>query len=584
MGYFSNDKIAGVDEPEKITLAHSPNFIRFFNKGNSSANVPVSLRLKIINTSFDGLTEDENDPEKIAENFTKVSIIGANSELNCTLRGTYERNKANITTFYIARQGDLVAGTNKVLTRQEALSYTAQNLKACIMQNTFLRNNYNITVPVELTNGLISLKENSEIEIVSKGYGPQYDLLINAHGSFIEGFPVTNVKESYTELKSKSTDTIDAGIGNYQIELDVYTDTGLFLGESDIPSLSPSGKYLTSLSKAYYGGSTWFDPNLLVSRKASFSADFIDARGWCNAGTISDYRFTAKRTNGIHSEPFYYSEVLYIINGYDYTLQKNNISDYVFDTRLKKFIKPLTNRPATNYISGQKQYFNFILKDTLHSLQVPYKKSTIGILYKFKTQSGTFIDQTTAHLQTQEKFNIVNTVELDLDKMITQVLSKNNNNTKTIGRIEVFLCCDGIEVSQPIVYNIYPNSLHSLNNFAFLNRLGGWDSFNFDGINSGEFKTSAETIYETLMPGYHTYSKIESVAQKLVTEQKVVKSGPVPSDVVEWLRELSASTAVYELASKRYVIVDELVLKNNEQDNLFQVEMKYHYSDTFNGR
>ena len=132
-------------------------------------------------------------------------------------------------------------------------------------------------------------------------------------------------------------------------------------------------------------------------------------------------------------------------------------------------------------------------------------------------------------------------------------------------------------------YNVVPECLNRTNEFAFLNRLGGWDSFNFGGTWSTEFKTDVSTIYKTLLPDYKISSEIESVFKKEVEEQFVIQSDMVDYETVEWLRELAASKVVYELDTLRYVIVDDLTLKYNDDEDTYQVEMKYHFSDTFNG-
>ncbi|SBW07338.1 hypothetical protein KL86DYS2_13146 [uncultured Dysgonomonas sp.] len=57
---------------------------------------------------------------------------------------------------------------------------------------------------------------------------------------------------------------------------------------------------------------------------------------------------------------------------------------------------------------------------------------------------------------------------------------------------------------------------------------------------------------------------------------------PVRREVCNWFKEMSASRMVYELATQRYIIVDEMNIKPNSKDELYRVEMKYHYSDSYN--
>ena len=587
MGYFSNDRIAGVIEPNKITLANTPNFVQFTNKGNVAINQPINLSLKIKQTNFPLPSDATISIEDYVSNITKIKITEAKTSQDYSFKGTYERDNVNSSTFFVARKNDKINGFNQPLTEEEAFSVTAQNIRACLLRKPFFRNNFEVSIVTAFSPGNPPLKEECEVEIVSRGSGSQYNFTIECSNMLFDGFSEENTSERTTRLMtSYNTDTIDAGSGDAQIELDIYTGTDVFLGESGLPSRERRGNYLTTLAKAYLGEALWFDSNLLISRKVSYSPLFLEGGKWHNSGTVTDYRFIARRTDNINSQPFYYSDVLYVLNGYNYALLNGNLEDYVFDVRNHNTIKPLSNRPQTTHCSGQKQYFNFIMKDALHSAVLPesFEKSSIGLIYRFWTQSGIFITEEIAHLQTQEKFNIVNTIEIELDKLMAQALANIDNPSVTIGRVEVMLCCEGIPVSEPLIFDILPEGLHKVNDFAFLNRLGGWDSFNFGGTSSDEFKTAGETIYETLLPGFTSYSRIESVAHKSVTEQKTVSTRPLNKETIEWLRELSASIAVYELSTKRYVIVDNLSLKYNAKDDLFQAEMKYRYTDTFNGK
>ena len=119
----------------------------------------------------------------------------------------------------------------------------------------------------------------------------------------------------------------------------------------------------------------------------------------------------------------------------------------------------------------------------------------------------------------------------------------------------LMLCCASERMK--LKYFVIPECLNRTNEFAFLNRLGGWDSFNFGGTWSTEFKTDVSTIYKTLLPDYKISSEIESVFKKEIEEQFVIQSDMVDYKTVEWLRELAASKVVYELYSLKYVIVEE---------------------------
>ncbi|GAB6011728.1 hypothetical protein [Viscerimonas tarda] len=536
MEYYLKNNIADVIVPQQLTLAGNPAFAEFRNKAGAVGQ-PVEFTL-IVRKYSEG---DDMPVFKITEIRTKQSY---------RLEGTANKQDVNKFLFYVDTENP-----DPVI--------LAENIRDCLMKRPFFRNNFELLIPF-----VSPVNDESRIEFRSKGCGARFTFSFELQSDS----PVIDFEGDPAD--SENPDTIAGDAGNCLIELDIYTDTGIFLGENDLPADPNRGKYLASLTKSYFDKRIWFNLNALLSHRMAYSAAFLHTTDWCDTGTICDYRFIAKRKNELNSERFYCSPVMYIVNGYDYTLNDAGMNDFVFDVMNPHTIKPLTNRPATTHTKGQKQYFNFILKDGLHSLDITMTESNIGLLYKFYTQSGEYTGEKVAHEKNQRGFNVVNTIGMALDELVAE---QEDGSEKKVGRVEVFLCCKGIEVSEAIVFNLLPGYLHTVNDFAFLNRLGGWDSFNFGGTASFEFKTVADTIHQTLLPGFSVSDRIESVEQRFVEEQKVARTWPVNRQTIEWLRELSASKAVYELKTKRYVIVDEFTLKYNSKDELFQAEMKYRY-------
>lgn len=531
MGYFTRNIAKESRTPEIVSLSSNPNYLEFESLTDSSQNKRINISIEVLDTS-------------IEESKTKITIVETESKNSLELTGTRDKSNVNNTTFFL----------------HEDKSTTAENIRACLLQDTFFRSNFKVFIPF-VKNGT-SIVNGTVIIIQSLGSGVNYSFTLDSDNSFIK---LTGNPEDTT-----NNDSIDSGLKNSEIKIEIYKDTGVFLGMDDTPN-ETLGTLIAELTKFYYGEPIWYNLNYLTGSNKVFSNAFLDAASWCNTGTVTDYRVIARKTDGVNIEPFYISNVLYAITGYRRNLDSNNLSGYAYNTIRKNIAIPLTNRPTLTHIKGQKQYFNFILSDPERNTGSDYN---LGILFKLYSQSKRLKDTVVKHEQSRKKFDIVNTIELDLDGAI-------GDNTN-ISYIEACLCRSGMQVSEVIAFNLLPECLYKVKDFAFLNALGGWDSFSFGGVESTEFSTDVNTIFKTQTPNHNISSEIESVYSKEVTEQFIVKSSPVRKEVVEWLKELSASIAVYEIETKRVVIVDELSLKPNTKDDLFTIEMKYHYSDSYN--
>lgn len=597
MGYIVNNSIAKITaEPDKVSFSSNPNFVEFSRLDRSDKNKKVDVYLKIINGGIgidkpvsartsvfnnmeterlgnDTVTPDidfidELPPSVILPPDLKpleirvipvpfrISIIETKTNIVHTFEGTDDLKELNDKKFYTFRK------TKKPLKSQ--LLKSAESLRECFFKNTFLRSNFEITLVLE--NG----KPIPAIHIQSKGVGEEYEFKISMDEDLKS---VMTYNDSV--FNSKSNDSISSGFSNTEIQLFVQKDSGVFLGQDDKPDKMNVGAYIATLSKSYIGDPLWFDVNVL--KAPVFSTDFLSSDSWCNAGTVQDYRFYAKRyisdTRKYENDLFYYSDVLYNITGYKRNLEEIDLSDYIYYTDRNNIIKPLTHQPELFHIKGQSQYFNFILSDPNHQTN----NIEIAVCYDLFSKSGRKLGDSRIgqHKTTNQSLHIVNTLKLDIDDFLID---------DNVGYVEVFLTANNKKISYPLCFNILPEHLYNVHDFAFLNSLGGWSSFNFAGTTSSDFKTSTETIYKTQAPNYSISSEIESVHSKEVTEKYTVQTMPLTARVYDWLKELSSSVAVYELSTKRYVIVDELNIKQNTKDDLFVLEMKYHYSDSYNAR
>jgi hypothetical protein len=564
MGYFINDIANETKTPAKVSLSGNPNFIRFESK--EGVNKPVEISIDVIGTGYYLDDSDPNNQKFI--NVTEFKILEAKTNITHAMRGTSDISEITEDTFYIGPQLDFpVPGWPAW-----ELYKTAESLMNALRQNSFIGNNFDISLPpVQNPDG--TLRPGKIIKLKSKGSGNDYAFGITATD--------TRLYDSFLNIdgdpeNTTSGDTISEGNDPVEIQLDIYSDTGVFLGENDKPNDSNAGTYIKTLSKSYANAPVWFDVNVLGA--ARHSTDFLNSEGWINTGTVRDFRFIAKRfvndTGTYENTIFYYSNILYMMTGYKRGLEANDLSEYIYNTVENNIAKPLSNQPLLTHIKGQTQYFNFILSDPDRGVDLGASEYNIGIMYRLYSQSKKPIATVVSHEQNRKLFNIVNTIQLDIDNVIEEY--------GNIGYVEACLCRSGEQASESSKFNILPECLHKVNDFAFLNALGGWSSFNFPGTETTDFKASVNTIYKTQTPSHTISSEIESVYAKETEEQFTVQTMPIRKDVCDWLKELSSSVAVYELATKRYIVVDELNIKTETKDDLFRLEMKYHYSDRYN--
>ncbi len=540
-------EIAVVDNPITFSLAGNPNFIRFrsLDSETKSATVDVYLILKT-NT--------------IGE--ASFSITDQRATTNLSFRGTDDPKNIGADRFYISKKSKEI---------------TLENIKACLMKNAFLRDNFILST---------SPLQKDRIRIVSRRSGGRYAFTFatTAPNVFaISGNPLHTINQDsisrnpeYAKIANPASNVPADYDEDCEIHLEVYADTGVLPGKDGTPTDSNMGVLQTTLTKNYLGDPLWFDVNTVVADKGT--APRLAADGWFDTGTCTDHRYVAKRYSGKDVMTFYYSDVCYVINGFRRTLDTNNLSpddgsalaDYVYNTAARNTISPLSNRLEATHIRGQKQFFNFILCDKATADQ------QLSLRYKVASPSGVELGQTEKHQQGSKAFAIVNTIALDIDSLL--------DTYPNAGHIEVSLCHNGDEVSRPLRFRILPEHLYGVKDFVFLNALGGWSSFSFGGRRQTEFSAAKTTSYRTRTPDSNTIDRIESVDGSEATEAFVVQSLPISPDVADWLKELSVSSAVYELSTGRYIVVDELNVKHTSKDDLLRLEMKYHYSDSYNSR
>ena len=532
MGYLSR-QIANITDPMPITLASQKNFF-IIEPLSTTEKVPLAIKIEVNITS-------SNPPSE-----SLLYAVNHDGSKLFSLVGTTDPNKVEGYTYYLSG----------------SKSETAENIRNTLLADSWFAAMFEVEIPVYFEND-IPVAGNT-INLKSKGFGTPYNIRVAASNSRM--FTVTHTPEEGSENHDAITgEQIETGI-----ELDIYENTSVNLGCDNRPNAESRGTLFVSLQKTYSGKPLWFELNTLLAKKCSYNLPPAEG-GWFDAGTIKDFRFVAK-VKDKNSYPFYYSDVLYVLNGYDYPLNNFNPSPYIFTNEHP--VSLLSNKKSGKYVTGQKEYLNFLFADTNKGIDLGNSEFNIGIGCRLFDGKGRHI--ATLHYEDKTRprtsFKTVNTCEVDL----TTTLDEYPETTKA----ELFITRNNVAISDSLTLDILPECLHRLNQFTFLNRLGGWDSFNADTETTVENKQTPTTFNKTITPGMSRGESIESVNKKEIKQTYTIKTHPLDATTRLWLQELMASPVVLDNQGN-YIIIEEADLPISEDRQPFA--LKYRITEKYNG-
>ena len=533
MGYVSRN-IANIEEPGRITLAGVPNFVRFSSKTTQKLYYETRIRINIT-PSFSG-----NIPE-----VTELRITNAEGDVR-SYRGTTDPTEAGGSVFFVS----------------ENTSDTAENLHIALISDDWVNANFEVSVPAVWAGN--TPVNGSTVYIKSKGAGTAFNIILEASGDpGSAAYTITPVN-----LISKNNDSISGENSTVEIDLDIYADADIFPGENDRPVTQDKlGRYVTVLKKTYAGTPVWFELNSLFSQYGGYNAP-PSYTGWFDAGTWQTFRFVAK-VKGANSFPFYYSNALYTVHGYGKPSEKNDLSPYVYNGNA---IRLLTEKPRTPYVRGQKEFINFIFEDPQRGAPSPVN-FTLRVVMRAYTTSGEYLGAMYGHERTRAAFSVVNTCLLDFTPLLDAY-------PKT-GILKVGLARGNSRVSNETEYIVLPECLHGVRQFFFINRLGGWDTFNFDTGLRDEIKPSYETYDKTVTPDYGRGDSPEKVYSSVLENSFTAEGSPVTDEVALWLKELAASRVVLD-GEGNYVIIEDFTLNVSDADrNLHRPTIKYRLGEKY---
>lgn len=645
MGYISKD-IAVITEPDIVTLSAVPNFIQFESKAASKTYLEVNIQVNITRS-----------PAATVPSKTLLRITDSSGIVH-TYHGTTVAEDVSGSTFYVA-----------ALT-----SDTTENLRQVLLADKWFNANFSVVIPFTWDTG--NPRNGSILTIKSKGAGTDFNITIEAPNNTDDvAYTLTWINPT-----SENNDSISGEASTTEIDLDIYTDPEVFLGQDDRP-ITPQkiGTYVTTLQKTYAGVPVWFELNALFAQYGGYNRP-PGTSGWFDTGTLRTYRFTAK-VKAINSFYFYQSNALYVLHGYGPASESLDLDQFIYNDRFfsgitnidpdhlwnlpttgapyytyspdydtvwvqifepsgtitvtgvvvlrynyfngvypssenylgstgttipskaklalltlrkadnpdgydsmeitqsgtgitsnEKVIRLLTNKPRTPYIRGQKEYLNFIFSDPQRGESDP-TEFTLRVAYRAYTTSDNYLGTVYGQEKARADFAIVNTCQLDIDTVLDQY--------PTAGIIRVTLARGTALVSNDQEYTIRPECLHTLRQFSFINRLGGWDAFNFDAGIKDEIKPSVETYNKTLTPSYQKGDSVETVYSTALANTLTIEGAPVSDEVANWLKELAAARVILD-DEGNYVIIEDFTLsKTDAAFNMQRPTIKYRLSENY---
>lgn len=361
-----------------------------------------------------------------------------------------------------------------------------------------------------------------------------------------------------------------------------------------------SGRHLATLQKSCSTGPIWFNLNSVFASYNSYNVPPV-APGWFDAGTGHTYRVVAKLIDGGTTTKVYESSVLYALQGYALPSEKLKMSKYEYKP---KGFTLLTNRPTTYYVRGQKEFLSFVagvpyLTVDPASLSFPASGSSASVtvssniswttgsvarrkaavstgrrvVYKAFTTSGVELGTVEGQEKGEVVATSVNTCLLDIDAVL--------NEYPKAGIVRVCIAEGSDAASNELEYLIRPSALHKLSPVYFVNKLGGWESFNFDAPIKEDMSNGVDTYNRSLTPSYAKGQSLETVARTTLKRTYTIEGAPVSDDVAHWLKELALSRIVLD-GDGNYIIIEEFKLTVDPENCNMQIPtIKYRLSETY---
>jgi len=295
------------------------------------------------------------------------------------------------------------------------------------------------------------------------------------------------------------------------------------------------------------------------------------------------YKNTATNVLTVSSTAGFDGNVCYIFNGVYQHQDTQGFTDYELGSSSKKF---LTNFPSTEKIKI-KTTESFILsgidKNTSSDtyIQVVTKNSSGSTIDTFKIEATNANKRYDFGVGCLNFANIVSG-DMNVGNTGTLLLSGNPIIGATAQTYEVTVADGGVgTMSETLTFEIDRKSHDYSTRFHWLNRLGGFDSWTFDGAYSRGQNQSKALYEKNLDYSFNIYDSETGVNAVESKNTFASYSGLLSENKRKWLEELYTSPEVYVVEGGNYVpilITDTQVKTVDDDKKLFQVKINFSYA------
>ena len=274
----------------------------------------------------------------------------------------------------------------------------------------------------------------------------------------------------------------------------------------------------------------------------------------------------------------YSANECFIFNGVYQHQDTQGFTDYELGSSSKKF---LTNFPSTEKIK---------IKTTESFILSGIDKNTSSDTYiqvVTKNSSGATIDTFKIEATNANKRYDFGAGCLNFSNLISGDMNSANAGTlpiiiSTVDTYEVTVADGGVgTMSETLTFEIDRKSHDYSTRFHWLNRLGGFDSWTFDGAYSRGQNQSKALYEKNLDYSFNIYDSETGINAVESKNTFASYSGLLSEGKRKWLEELYTSPEVYVVEGGNYVpilITDTQVKTVDDDKKLYQVKINFSYA------